>query len=482
MDNICRCFVLLVFTASLFISPPGAGDLLIHGGTVVTTAGSLSASVRIRGEKILAVGALEIAPGDDRVIDASGLLILPGGVDPHVHLAPATQAFPFVDDFESGSRAALAGGITTVGHMAFSFDDELPLATLARAVKAIEAQAIADVFVHTTILEPSAAAIAQLPDLVAIGQPSIKIFMPFESFDSHLPGFLTLMQAAGSAGIRVAIHCEDASIVSYATKALVAEGKISFNYYTQSRPIISELVATQRAIAMAEITGASIYIVHLASARALEAVVRARVKVPVTVETRPLYLHLNEALYRTADGGLFVGMPPIRAESDRAALWAGLENGSIDTVASDHAPWTRQQKLAAEHTIASPRPGVNNLQFMLPMLFSEGVVGGRISLERFVAVTAENAAKLFGLYPRKGVIAPGSDADLVIWDAAETRTIHDADTLSKSGFSIYAGTEVTGWPQVTIRRGEVVYEQGQVRATKSSGRLIARNPIEPNSR
>jgi dihydropyrimidinase len=271
--------------------------------------------------------------------------------------------------------------------------------------------------------------------------------------------------------------------LAYTTRALLAEGKTSFEYYTRSRPIVSEVVATQRAIAMAETTGASIYIVHLAAARALEAVTEARARLlPVAVETRPLYLHLTDDVYQNPDGGLFVGMPPIRTALDREALWQGLKDGSIDTVATDHAPWMRQQKLTPEHTIASPRPGVNNLQFMLPMLFSEGVAGGRISLERFVAVTSENAAKLFGLYPQKGTIAPGSDADLVVWDATEKRTINDRDTYSKAGFSIYAGTEVTGWPQLTIRRGEVVYEQGRVRGRQASGRLVARNPIEPASR
>jgi dihydropyrimidinase len=477
MNTVSRSFLILVYVSCLTVPAAFAGDLLIRGGTVVTAAGKQRADIRIRGEKILEVGLLEAAASDDRVIDAAGLLIFPGGIDPHVHLSPATEAFPFIDDFESGSRAALAGGITTVGHMAFPSAGELPLATLSRERQLIETQTIADVFVHTTILEPSEAAIAQLPELVKIGQPSIKIFMPFESFESQFPSFIQLMRAAGAAGIRVAIHCEDAHTLNYETQALVRAGKTSFDYYNQSRPIVSEVVAAQRAIAMAETTGASIYIVHLGAARALEAAKSARASLPVAVETRPLYLHLTQDVYHSDDGGLFVGMPPIRAGSDRDALWAGLKDGSIDTVATDHAPWTRQQKLAADHTISAPRPGVNNLQFMLPMLFSAGVVQGRISLERFVAVTSENAAKLFGLYPRKGAIAPGSDADLIVWDATRKRTIDDRDTFSKAGFSIYSGTEVTGWPQVTIRRGEVVYEQGEVRATKASGRLISRRPI-----
>jgi dihydropyrimidinase len=454
--------------------PALAENLLISGGTVVTAEGSLAASVRIRGEKIVEVGSLEPDPDNERILDATDLLVFPGGIDPHVHLAPVTEAFPLVDDFESGTRAALAGGVTTVGHMAIPNPGELPLEALARARSAIESEALGDVFVHTTIFEPNDEAIEQLSGLVEAGQPSVKLFMPFDNFDSQLPAFLALMEAAGDLGIRVAIHCEDAHILDYAKQALVTAGKTSLEHYEQSRPVLSELIATQRAIAMAEATGASIYIVHMAAGRALDAAASVREKLPVYVETRPLYLHLTNAMYRRPDRGLFVGFPPIRAEADRRALWAGLANGTVDTVASDHAPWYREQKLEPTLTIENPRPGVNNLQVMLPMLFSEGVVEERITLERFVAVTSTNAAKLFGLYPRKGAIAAGSDADLILWDPRETRTIRDADALSKTGFSIYTGTRVTGWPQLTIRRGEVAYEDGKVRAEKASGRLIGR--------
>ena len=455
----------------------GATDLLIQGGTVVTAEGERKADIRIRGETIHEVGALERLQSDARVLDARGLLILPGGVDPHVHLNPGGD-FAFADDFESGTRAALAGGITTVGHMAFPATGEGPLATLARESALIKEQAVADVFVHTTIFEPTEAAIAELTELAAAGQPSIKVFMPFDPFEAAMPGFLRLLRGARDAGILVAIHCEDAAMLEFAAQELTAAGKTSLTNYPESRPIVSEVVATERALAMAEITGAPIYIVHLSAARALAAAEAAQTRLPVYVETRPLYLHLTETNYRRPDGALFVGMPPIRGAEDRQALWQGLARGTIATVATDHAPWSREEKLDSKQTITSFRPGVNNLQVMLPMLFSEGVHGGRISLRRFVEVTSTNAAKLFGLYPRKGAIAPGSDADLVIWDPEETRTIADSDILSKAGFSIYAGTEVTGWPRITIRRGELVYEGGTIDAVKGSGRLISRSRFE----
>ena len=470
-----------VVLSILTLSPQaGATDLLIQGGTVVTAEGERKADIRIRGETIDEIGSLERVETDARVLDASGLLILPGGVDPHVHLT-SSEEFAFADDFESGTRAALAGGITTVGHMAFPVPGEGPLATLARESVPIEELTMADVFVHTTIFEPEVA-IAELPELAAAGQPSIKVFMPFEPFDAEMPGYLRLLRGARDAGIVVAIHCEDAAALEFAAQELTGAGKTSLAHYPESRPIISEVVATERALAMAEITGAPIYIVHLSAARALAAAEAAQSRSPVFVETRPLYLHFTGANYQRPDGALFVGMPPIRGTEDRQAMWEGLASGAIATLATDHAPWTREEKLDPQQTITSFRPGVNNLQVMLPMLFSEGVHGGKISLQRFVEVSSTNAAKLFGLYPRKGTVAPGSDADLVIWDPDERRTIADSDVLSKTGFSIYAGTEVTGWPQITIRRGEVVYEGGEVDAEKGSGRIISRSrfkiPVE----
>ena len=467
--------------AILSLSPQAvATDLLIQGGTVVTAEGERKADIRIRGETIDEIGSLERVETDARVLDASGLLILPGGVDPHVHLT-SSEEFAFADDFESGTRGALAGGITTVGHMAFPLPGEGPLATLARESVPIEELTLADVFVHMTIFEPETA-IGELPELAAAGQPSIKIFMPFEPFDAEMPGYLRLLRGARDAGILVAIHCEDAAALEFAAQELTDAGKTSLAHYPESRPIISEVVATERALAMAEITGAPIYIVHLSAARALAAAEAVQSQLPVFVETRPIYLHFTGANYKRPDGALFVGMPPIRGAEDRQAMWEGLARGTIATLATDHAPWTREQKLDPEQTITSFRPGVNNLQVMLPMLFSEGVHGGKISLQRFVEVSSTNAAKLFGLYPRKGTIAPGSDADLVIWDPEEKRTIADSDVISKTGFSIYAGTEVTGWPQITIRRGEVVYEGGEVDAEKGSGRIISRSrfkiPVE----
>lgn len=219
------------------------------------------------------------------------------------------------------------------------------------------------------------------------------------------------------------------------------------------------------------------HVVHLSSARALEACRGARhAGLPLTVETRPLYLHLTDEVMRGPDAPLYVGQPPLRTRDDVEAMWSGLLDGSIDFLATDHAPWTRAQKLDPELTISRVRPGVSNLQFMLPMFYSEGVRTRRMPLERFVATTSTNAARRFGLHPRKGVIAEGSDADVVIWDPGQRGVVRGEDDLSNADYSVYEGRQVTGWPVMTIRRGEIVATGTNVTGAPGSGRLVRRDP------
>jgi dihydropyrimidinase len=458
-------------------------NLIIRNGLIVTAERQLEADIRIRDGKIAEIDRnLPRSEADERELDAHGLLVLPGGIDPHVHLtvpqsAPSTDRW--VDDLTSGSKAALAGGITTVGNMSFPEPGETPLATLKREAKLVQQQAIADVILHPVIIPPIEAAISELPQMVAAGHTTIKVFMCTEEFDQHVLAYLEMLQAAGEMGILTVIHCEDFAIIAAACRALLDEGRGSLRYYPESRPVVSEAVATQRAVAMCEATGSPIYVVHLSSERALQVCEEAQARaLPVYVETRPIYLHLTQERFLDPDGAVYVGQPPLREAQDIAALWEGLGKGTIHVVATDHAPWTREQKLDPSLNVVNLRPGVNNLQVMLPMLYSEGVLKGKISLEQFVALTSTNAARLFGLYPRKGTIVVGSDADLVLWDPTESRVIRGAEQFSQAGFSIYEGVEVAGWPRMTIRRGQVVYEDGRITAQPGSGQLVQCGPSQ----
>jgi dihydropyrimidinase len=455
-----------------------SSGLTIRNGQIVTAKRQYRADIRIRGERIIEIGHDLTPVAGEREIDAHELLVLPGGIDPHVHLTvpgPVPAAERWVDDLESGSQAALAGGITTLGNISFPLPGETPLATVEREAGAVKQQAIADLMLHPVLLPPIAPALRILPQLVAEGCTTIKIFMSMQAFDDHADEYLAALRACAASDILALIHCEDQGILSTAVRHLLAKGQGSLRYYAESRPVAAEVAATRRAVAMAEESGAALYVVHLSSEQALRVCEDARAQsLPVYVETRPLYLHFTRERYHHLDGPLYVGQPPLRQAHDVAALWEGLARGAIDTIATDHAPWTRQQKLDPTLNITRLRPGVNNLQVMLPLLYSEGVRQGRLSLERFVAVTSTNAARLFGLYPQKGTIAVGSDADLVLWAPAERRRIEGSMLFSRAGFSIFEGTEVTGWPQMTIRRGQIVFKEGRITAQPGSGQFLRR--------
>jgi len=454
-------------------------DLVIRKGEVVTSIGSLGIQdIGIKDGKIAQIG--KVGEGS-KAVDADGMLVLPGGVDAHVHLSypgGEDQEFTWVDDFASGSCAALAGGITTLGNMTFPEPGESPIESIEREGALARKQAIADLFLHPVLYEASRQILEDIPQLLDMGCNSIKIFMVTPWFDAQSQRYLQAIKLAGEKGLMTVIHCEDYVLIEYATERLVNEGRTSLQYYAESRPIISEVVATQRAVAFAEATGSPMYIVHLSSKRALDVCKEAQMRgLPVYVETRPLYLHLTKERFLEQDGVKYVGQPPLRSQEDVDALWEGIQNGIIQTVCTDHAPWSLAAKMDPNHTITNLRPGVANLQTMIPMLYSEGVRAGRISLNRFVEVSSTNAAKLFGLYPRKGDIIVGSDADVVIFDPDRMKSIDNSMLLSNSDYSPFEGWEVTGWPVVTLRRGEVVYQDGEVLGRPGSGILLKRSRV-----
>jgi dihydropyrimidinase len=463
-------------------SPQRAGDALdmaIRGGRIVTSGGSSHADLGIRRGQVVQIGG-EL-PQAEQEIDASGLLVLPGGIDMHVHLSPAElgEGPPmWVDDFASGSRAAAAGGVTTVGNMCFPAPGETLIETMDRHERVALAQSIVDFVLHPVLLEASASRLAEVRSLAADGYASIKIFMVDMGFERNAPDFLDALTLARELELMAMIHCEDGCLVSHAIKDLMATGRGSVENFAASRPIYSEVAAVQRAIAFAKATGASIYIVHLSSGEALRAVREARSEgLAVYAETRPLYLHFNEERLAEPDGALVIGQPPIRAESDRRALWAGLRSKDIQTCCTDHAPWRAADKLDPANTVANVPPGLAELETLMPMLFSEGVRSGLIDLETFVEITSTNAARLFGLYPRKGTIAVGSDADLLVWDPNAVRVIAAQEQFTNSDYTPYEGRSITGWPRLTVRRGEVLADSGRILAPAGSGRRVRREPV-----
>jgi dihydropyrimidinase len=455
-------------------------DLVVRGGTVVTAGGSGLADVGVRDGKIAQLGG----PMRGRAeIDASGALVLPGGIDMHVHLSPGGPPEPgepdWADDFGSGSRAAIAGGITTVGNMTFPWDGQSLRQALDRDLAAAAGTAAVDYVLHPVLDRPSPAAVAELPGLAADGHTSLKVFMVDPAFDEHLDDVIAAIAAGGRNGMLTLLHCEDAALVRFAGQELLAAGQGGLASWGLSRPTLAERVAVDRAAAICEATGSPVYIVHLSSGAALRSARRAQAAgLPVFVETRPVYLHLTSAVLQEPDGGKYIGSPPLREAGDVAALWAALADGTVHTLGSDHAPWRLADKTDPALDVTTARQGVADLETALPMLYSAGVVTGRISLPRFVSLTSTAPARLFGLYPRKGTIAVGSDADLVVLDPQLRRRVDGRSMQSRADYSVYDGREVTGWPRFTVSRGEVVLDGGEIAARPGRGQWLRRGPTQ----
>ncbi|MGI8721214.1 MAG: amidohydrolase family protein [Geodermatophilaceae bacterium] len=469
--------------------------LVIRGGEIVTAGSRFTADLLVVDGVVAQLGGTMPTGEDATEIDAAGKLVLPGGVDMHVHLSPAyvpagigpggvpTAADDpnaeleqsWSDDFASGSRAAAAGGVTTFGNMTFSHVGERLKDSLARTARDAERDSIVDFVLHPILLS-ACGMLEQIPDVVEAGSPSIKFFMMFPSFDAEAAEYLQLMRAAAEHDLVTMIHCEDACVVGHVTQRLLAAGHSHPTNYGRSRPVSAEASAVARAAAFAEAADATLYVVHISSEAALDAVRQARTRgVDVRVETRPIYLLFDTSYLERPDGPLYIGNPPLRAESDIDALWAGLADGTVDTCCTDHAPTLKIDKVGPDRDITNVAPGMADLETMLPLLYSEGVHNGRITLERFVEVTATNAAKVFGIYPQKGTIAVGGDADLVIWDPAGTRTFDASRSQTRTDYSLYDGWTLNGEIVATISRGEVVYERGEIVATGGRGRLVRRS-------
>jgi dihydropyrimidinase len=460
-------------------------DLVVRNGTIVTPGRREQADVGIADGRIARLGGTMTGRQE---IDATGLLVLPGGIDAHVHLICADLATRlaadygadepmWADDFWTGSLAAIGGGITTIGNMTFALDGESMTAAVAREMAGAQAEAAVDWFLHPVLTGLSQAERAEVAELAAAGHTSVKVFLSNSDFAAGTPGLAEVVAAAGQAGSITLVHCEDAGMLKRTGRELIESGRGAVEHFPDARTVDAEVTAVDAAIGLAADTGSAVYIVHLSSGAALDRCRQARAAgLPVHVETRPLYLHLTRSRFAEPDGAKYVGAPPLREQAGRDALWRGLAAGDVDTLCSDHAPWTLQHKLDPALDVMTARQGVADLETLMPMLFSEGVITGRITLDQFVELTSGRAARLFGLYPQKGTLEVGSDADLALWDPRETRMINGPSMASRAGYSVYDGWAVTGWPRVVVRRGQVALADGECTVRPGEGQWVRRGP------
>jgi dihydropyrimidinase len=450
-------------------------DLIILNGLIVNSDSSIQTNIGIHDGKIAQLGG---EMQSEKVIDAAGKFVLPGGVDAHVHLSaaqdPSGAKYSWVDDFYVGSQAAIAGGITTIGNMTFQWSRQTLREAVNRDLVDAKTNAGVDFFLHPVLTDPTADDLLTIQELANEGFSSIKIFQVAEYFDKKFSKFLEAIQIIGKSEMICVMHCEDAKTISSAVSRLIKEDALNLSNWAKSRPVLAESRAVERAIEICKVTGTPIYVVHISSEAALCLAKLARQQgLPFFVETRPMYLHLSEDNLLEQDGAKYIGAPPLRGHSDMDALWVGLYDGTIDTVASDHAPFSLEAKLATDVDVRNARQGVSDLETSLPMLFSRGVGRKRISVNRFVELTSTNPAKLFGLWPRKGIITVGADADIVIWDPNLSKRVNAASMYSKSQYSVYEGEEILGNPILVMSRGEIVMTNGEVNAKRGRGKWLA---------
>jgi dihydropyrimidinase len=459
-------------------------DLVIRGAEVATAVDVFRADIGVRDGRIAALAA--DLPRGKRNIDAAGLLALPGGVDAHCHLdQPTGDDSAMADDFASGTRSAACGGTTTL----IPFAAQMKGQSLREAVldyhRRAEGKAFLDYAFHLIVADPTAQVLGQeLPALIRDGYTSFKIYMTYEALKLSDREILDVLALARAERALVMIHAENADCIGWLTDRLERAGDVAPRFHAAARPQIAEREATHRAIALAELVDTPILIVHVSGAEAIEQIRWAKSRgLRIYAETCPQYLFLtaDDLAAPGFHGAKCVCSPPPRDKASQRAVWQGLRDGLFQIVSSDHAPFRyddpRGKKVPkAASSFACIPNGIPGLETRLPLLFSAGVSEGRIDLCQFVALTATNAAKMYGLYPRKGSIAIGADADLALWDPKREVTIANDALHHNVDYTPYEGMSVRGWPVTTVSRGEIVWADGRFDAKPGRGNFLACDP------
>jgi len=457
-------------------------DLVVRGGTIVTASETMRADLGVRGGKVVAFA--DTLPPSGRTLDAGGLLVMPGGVDTHCHIEQLEpDGTVHEDSFVTASASAFAGGTTS----AISFSSQFrghPVGPTLDEYRRRARAAMLDYSFHQIITDPTDEVITkELPAIVAAGIRSFKLFMTYDPLHVDDGQVLRVLAAAKRLGAFVTIHCENYAAIGFMTEALIAAGHTAPKYHAWSRPPVVEREATHRAIALAELIDTPIQVFHVSSAEVAEEIARAKARgLKVWGETCPQYLALTAAhMDRPGfEGAKFMCSPAPRDEAEHARMWGMIQRGVLDVVSSDHCGFSyngsKGKGLHGRDVSFRDIPnGIPGIAARLPLVFSEGVSKGRITPSEFVALTATNPARLFGL-SGKGTLSIGADADFALWDPKKRVTLTNALMHHAIDYTPYEGIEVTGWPVTTVRRGEVVMADGNVQAEPGSGRFLARGP------
>ncbi|MES2649859.1 MAG: dihydropyrimidinase [Bacteroidota bacterium] len=455
-------------------------SVLIKNGRVITATDDYIADVFIEGEIVTAIGKnLQVIA--DKEVDATGLLVMPGGVDPHVHLDMPFMGTFSSDNYETGTRAALFGGTTTVIDFVLQKQGHSLQEALDEWKSRATGTTVGDYSFHMAVTDFNDSTRQEIKTMIEVeGITSFKTFMAYKGAlmidDRQMIG---LMQEVKKQGGLINVHATNGDMIDYLIAKHRSEGKLSPLYHYLSQPEVTEAEASGRFADMAEYTGCPGYIVHLTCEGALNAVRNATKRnQKVFVETCIQYLLLDASLYeQNFEGAKWVMSPPLREKKDQETLWAGINQGLVNVVATDHCPFMWQQKLMGKDDFSKIPNGHPAIENRMELLFSEGVNKGRISLNKFVEVACTNAAKIFGMFPKKGTIAIGSDADIVLLDPVKQHVLSSSTHHMNVDYSGYEGWELTGKVETVLLRGKIVIDQASCLVEKGNGQFVKRNKV-----
>ena len=454
-------------------------DTIIQNGSVVTATDTYKADVAISNGKITAIGTDLPLENASKVLDATGKLVMPGGIDVHTHLDMPFGGTTSADDFETGTRAAAFGGTTTLIDFAIQYKGQRLRQAFDTWMGKASSKAVCDYAFHCIVTDVSDGQLSEMNDLVHEGVTSFKLFMAYPGvFMLDDGSIFKALQTTSKNGGLVCMHAENGSAIDVIVQQALAEGKKAPKYHALTRPTTAEAEATSRAIALAEMAGAPIYIVHLSCNDALEKVREARDRgLPVYAETCPQYLYLSIENFDAPgfEGAKYVFTPPLREKWHQEKLWNGLKCDHLQVVSTDHCPFCfKEQKELGRDDFTKIPNGGPGVEHRMSLIYSGGVASGRFSANRFVELVATTPAKLFGLYPQKGTIAVGSDADLVIFDPNRKHTISAKTHHMRVDYSMFEGIQVTGMPDVVLSRGQVVVAGDKFLGRAGQGNFLRR--------
>lgn len=451
-------------------------DLLLKNGLLTTADGSFSGDLAIEGEIITLIGRGLTPVRGAKVIDLKGARLMPGGLDAHTHFDMEAGPLRTSDDFRTGTMAAIAGGVTTI----IDFAEPGPGRPLAEGLAAwhakSEGKSFCDYSFHMTVTHWDQSLPAQMAEIVAQGLTSFKVYTAYQGMRISDQAIYNVMSAAAKLGALVLVHCENGGLIEALTSEYLAAEPLNLANHARSRPARAEAEAVSRVIDLAALAGAEIYIVHLSTNDSLDRVrFHRRRGARVLVETCPHYLLLDDSRYQGPEADCFIMSPPLRAKADNEALWSALGTGEIQTVSTDHCSFNRGGRKAKSLAFNAIPGGIPSVEHRLPLLYTYGVKRGRLSPEKFVELVSANPAKIFGLYPQKGALRPGSQADLTVLRETPPTAISAAGQFQSVDYTPYEGFPLEARVERVFLRGQCVFNDGVFQADPA-GRFLPRSP------